>query len=175
MLRRAVVGVLTLGAVGCLALCVFSVMGRPRILFTVGYPKSYVLAPITQNKGKWYSIMLSEKYRNCNWDGQSLYIDGFCGICGDPWAPSDVTLVVAKLPGGLVYCTGRCPHLGRPKPIRMSALFGAAVVLSLYPMLYFFRGSPRQRRRRKGLCVVCGYDLRGSGERCPECGNPVGA
>ena len=44
-------------------------------------------------------------------------------------------------------------------------------VFAAYPTIAFIRGPLRRwRRRRKGLCVECGYDLRGSMERCPECG-----
>ena len=52
-------------------------------------------------------------------------------------------------------------------PLWMPASF-FAVVWSFKFLLPSLR---RRRRERLGLCLSCGYDLRGSINRCPECGN----
>lgn len=48
----------------------------------------------------------------------------------------------------------------------------------LLSVLMFTRGFYRSRvlrhRKRQGLCLNCGYDLRGSTGRCPECGTAIG-
>lgn len=47
------------------------------------------------------------------------------------------------------------------------------IPLAIPPMFGFRRVILRARRKRRGQCLACGYDLRQSPDRCPECGRPV--
>ena len=52
-------------------------------------------------------------------------------------------------------------------------LWAIAAPLAILPALWLLRARPALRRRRlkAGLCLQCGYDVRASPERCPECGS----
>jgi hypothetical protein len=49
----------------------------------------------------------------------------------------------------------------------------AAIPPALGIANHSIRRRRREARRRHGLCVFCGYDLRASTDRCSECGQPV--
>ena len=84
-----------------------------------------------------------------------LWLDSFRGeyfppgFLGFKWHPSPVT-----------------PYLGS-----LCLFFGAMGIA--FSWLVFRSERERRRQRLFGRCRVCGYDLRASVERCPECGTPI--
>jgi hypothetical protein len=54
--------------------------------------------------------------------------------------------------------------------VRYSFVAIVAALMAAFSALPAFRGRRRRARAAQGLCPACGYDLRASPERCPECG-----
>jgi hypothetical protein len=48
-----------------------------------------------------------------------------------------------------------------------------SLIMAILPARWFTALRRRTRQLRGGLCSACGYDLRATPERCPECGQPV--
>jgi hypothetical protein len=78
--------------------------------------------------------------------------------------------------GGALLMRGTTYMYPRYAYDQFSAPFWSLLLLPLSPlvllsMVKLRRRHVRQRRKRTGHCVTCGYDLRETVGLCPECGN----
>ena len=84
----------------------------------------------------------------------------------DPAAYSDL-MPPALRPLGFHWWRGLAPY---PETIVRVPLAAVVAVAAVPVGVMRFRAHRRRRRAVRGLCRICGYDLRGSTSRCPECG-----
>ena len=160
MIRKAIIVGMTLGAVGSMALHFFSFY-RP-IIYDRGWVAVY-LHPLTLN------IILYE--------GRVQPPDAIRwwltepGLQAQPSSPLHPIIPVNRSPRYFQFWrrfAGNTTCISVP-------LLGLAILFSSYPTIAFIRGPLRRwRRKKKGLCLKCGYDLTGNVTGvCSECGVKV--
>lgn len=66
-------------------------------------------------------------------------------------------------------------HRGPTAIAGVIPLWPLAIIFLILPVSQFRRRRLLLHRVRHGLCMHCGYDLRASKERCPECGTAIAA
>lgn len=112
----------------------------------------------TRWKWTWYGWLAKDDRAQERWTIRELWVH--CWVARNRDIPHDAATSPGMLRGGTVFVN---------VPYWLLTLLGA-----LGPAYWAVRARVRERRRirlaSRGLCAECGYNLRGTLARCPECG-----
>lgn len=84
--------------------------------------------------------------------------------------PTQLLLTIASIVGCLVSLFA-CIVSGRPFWMLLPAI--ACLVFTSLGIRHQYRRHILFQRKLLHICAECGYDLRASAQRCPECGTPI--
>ncbi|MDB5174739.1 MAG: hypothetical protein JWN51_3512 [Phycisphaerales bacterium] len=90
---------------------------------------------------------------------------GFDYCSGTKERPKGYNILVRLDTTGLWFSRSRTRYFYMTHKIPLGSLIGFAAVL---PAVWLVRQT--LPARREGFCAKCGYDLRATPDRCPECG-----
>jgi len=157
MIRKAVIVVLTLAAAAALALYISSRFVKAGLLLEAG--ESF----------RWRDDRTSI---GCRLGGRYLVI-WYNDPDPSPGSTWGMSLASHRFMG-VKYVAHANSWGYRMVHFRIS-LWVLATLLAAYPAVALARGPLRRhRRRRKGLCLKCGYNLTGNVSGvCPECGHEI--
>lgn len=130
--------------------------GQPPITCGFAYGESWLVNIVVDARGRavfqyFFTNLSQRRGAYC----QLAYSGALDSYSFSPFSPWKLTTTARSSIG---------VHLGLP-------LFASAVLSFSLWFVPFWR---RKRRRKLGLCVHCGYNLRGATtETCSECGKPI--
>jgi len=175
-LLRILLNLLTLlSLLLCIAatvLWVRSAWVEDRIVWGDGYDRSSLMSKYGQILWADYEVLrYGSMSRSRDWKREFMSIRAEGDRYDEPLpAMRDVGYTVYQIPPGIGVARYNPPKDSRYFAIIVPTWLIAAAA-ALLPTVRGV-GYLRRRRRQKeaGMCVACGYDLRATPERCPECG-----
>jgi len=151
------------------------------ILLCIAWARSGMVGDYVQCRvGLWQINLRSDWGRVVvewlNWTNRPLGkpLDWETNVCGHHHESPGMMMNAVERAGveyedGVLSFRNQLGILGEYRLFRMYYP-DAILPFLLLPAVALWRRHRRNRRRADGMCVHCGYDLRASKDRCPECG-----
>jgi hypothetical protein len=96
------------------------------------------------------------------------------GLEREPWDGAWPPLRNALLPSVVSSSAGRGPFYAISSSTVAVPAWMPLLATAILPALWIHAWRRQRRTARLGLCPACGYDLRATPGRCPECGSAAG-